>query len=155
MCPSGLDHSSLWYVHGELDSRLCAAKTARLRECTPRRSEEWEGDRKEGHPPFQRPINPTLQRGDDCRRNPVTGCVSQDSFIPAAPYVHVSRLPPDPGWWQIEIGSQHKRADKKHNFPLHCRSLLQLSTAAPACTDAFPEAAMCTAYLIILCLLLM
>lgn len=69
------------------------------------------------------------------------GILSQDAFISAAPYVPVSRLPPEPGWWQTEILSHHKRADKKHNFPLHCWSLLQLSTAAPACTDGFTEAA--------------
>ena len=69
------------------------------------------------------------------------GILSQDSFISAAPSVHDSRLPADPGWWQTEVVSHHQRADKKHHFPLHCCSLLQLSAAGPDCADTFPEAA--------------
>lgn len=96
--------------------------------------QERKRDGKEGHPPFQRAVNPTLRRGDDCRRTAVRGCVSQDSLLSAAPYGHVSRLSPERGWWQTEILSPHKCTDKKHHFPLHCRSLLQLSTGGPDST---------------------
>lgn len=90
MCPSGSDHSE----HGDLDSRPRATKRGGPHGRTPRRSEERRGSRREGHPPFQRPVNPTLRRGDDCEAESRHRLHSSLLHHPCT----FSRLPPDPRW---------------------------------------------------------
>lgn len=94
-----------------------------------------EKERKEGHPPLRSPINPMLPEGDNRRQKPVTSAVSQDSFIFPSPYVHITELPPDSMCLrQMKIISHHKRADKKHHFPLQRWSLYCNKEIAPRTT---------------------
>ena len=91
--------------------------------------------RKEGHPPLRSPINPTLPEGDNRRQEPVTSCVSQDSFIFPSPYVHITELPPASVCSRrLEIISHRKQADKKHRFPLCRQSLCCNKEIAPKTT---------------------